>query len=219
MFFRFLTLYPCRICSLFPLTFVVAPAVHAHDAQEAAKKFVEEGSLNGKIFPNSFTEDTIIAQFTSPECVTTDSTGEYLATRLNEHSSLTLFNQEGFSSVVAANEEMETIPGYHSLLASVAVDYSSSMFINIYETLEGAVSANNAVLEQNAKENYTMGEIYPVTAGQIKFDYLCVAGNAPDDASQTDGPLPPSSAITSSVYAVGAYGAIVALSVAGILLF
>lgn len=36
---------------------------HAHDAQEAAKLFVDEGSLNGKIYPNSFTEDVVLAQF------------------------------------------------------------------------------------------------------------------------------------------------------------
>ena len=41
----------------------------AHVAQEAAKIFAQEGSLNGVISPNIFTEDEIIAYFNSEECV------------------------------------------------------------------------------------------------------------------------------------------------------
>jgi bacterioferritin-associated ferredoxin len=199
-------------------------ADHARDAQEAAKKFVAEGSLNGKIYPNSFTEDYLDAEYTSPECVTTDSTGEYLATRLNQKAALTLYDG-GMAGVTTANNFMETIPGYRLFLASISMDNTTSMFINIYETAEGAQQANDAILQQNAEQNYTMGEIYPVTDGQIKFDYLCVAGNAPDayDDHKTDGMEmggggPPSSAFISNVYVVGVYGAIVAMS-AGILFY
>ena len=66
-----------------------------------------------------------------------------------------------------------------------------------------------------------------MTDGEIKFDYLCAAGNAPgaqdehqDVASTTDekemGGRSPSSAFTNTVNAVAVYGAIVA-STAGIL--
>ena len=198
---------------------------HAHDAQEAAKVFVDEGSLNGKIYPNSFTEDAIVAQFSSPECITSSSVGEYLATRGNAHAALTLFSG-GIASLTDANNAMETIPGYRLFLGSIANDNSSSFFLNIYETALGAQEANDAILQQNAKQNNTMGEIR-ASSGQIKFDYLCVAGNAPgaqdehqDVASTTDeremGGGSPSSAFTNTVNAVAVYGAIVALT-AGIL--
>ena len=133
---------------------------HAHDAQEAAKVFVNEGSLNGKIYPNSFTEDTILAQYTSPECVTSSSVGEYLATRKNQHAALTLYDG-GMASLTDANNFFETIPGYRLFLASVANDNSSSFFLNIYETAAAAQQANDAILQQNAEQNYTMGTIYP----------------------------------------------------------
>jgi len=159
---------------------------NAHGAQEAAKSFVEEGSLNGKIYPNTFTEDTIIGTFySSPECVTTSSVGEYLATRQNEYSNLNLY-QDGMAGLVDANTFFETIPGYRLFLASVSNDNSTSMFMNIYDTDEGAKQANDAILQQNAEQNYTMGEIDPVTDGQIKFDYLCAAGNAPDNIDNED---------------------------------
>ena len=198
---------------------------HAHDAQEAAKVFVDEGSLNGKIYPNSFTEDTILAQYTSPECVTSSAVDEYLATRKNQHAALTLYGG-GMASLTDANNFFLTIPGYRLFLASVANDNSSSFFLNIYETAAAAQQANDAILQQNAEQNYTMGQIAPVTDGEIKFDYLCAAGNAPGDvASTTDekemgGGGSPSSAFTNTVNAVAVYvyGTIVALT-AGILLY
>lgn len=193
---------------------------NAHGAQEAAKSFVEEGSLNGKIYPNTFTEDTLIGTFySSPECVTASSVGEYLATRQNEYSNLNLY-EGGMASLVDANTFMETFPGYRLFLASVANDNSTSMFMNIYETAEGAKQANDAILQQNAEQNNTMGVIDPVTNGQIKFDYLCAAGNVPDDnddeddasKSETEGmsggasSSSSSSAFIGNIYSIGVYG-------------
>jgi len=127
---------------------------NAHGAQEAAKSFVEEGSLNGKIYPNTFTEDTIVGTFySSPECVSTSSVGEYLATRQNEYSALNLTNQDGTTAMVDWSNFFETIPGYRLLLASVSNDNSTSMFMNIYENAEEAKQANEAILQQNAEQN------------------------------------------------------------------
>lgn len=70
------------------------------------------------------------------------------------------------------------------------------------------------------KTNYTMGVIDPVTDGQIKFDYLCAAGNAPDthdnedDASKSDdteelggaSSTSDSSAFIGNIYSIGVYG-------------
>jgi len=121
---------------------------NAHGAQEAAKSFVEEGSLNGRIYPNTFTEDTIVGTYySSPECVTTSSVGEYLATRQNEYSNLNLY-QDGMAGLDDANTFFETIPGYRLFLASVSNDNSTSMFMNIYDTDEGAKQANDAILQQ-----------------------------------------------------------------------
>ena len=94
--------------------------------------------------------------------------------------------------------------------------------MNIYDTDEGAKQANDAILKQNAEQNYTMGEISPVTDGQIKFDYLCAAGNAPDNSDNEDdassksdeteemGGASSSSSSSSSVfgniYSIGVYG-------------
>ena len=196
---------------------------NAHGAQEAAKSFVEGGNLNGRIYPNTFTEDTIIGTFySSPECVTTSSVGEYLATRQNEYSNLNLTNQDGTTAMIDWSNFFETIPGYRLLLASVSNDNSTSMFMNIYETADGAKQANNVILQQNAEQNYTMGAIDPVTDGQIKFDYLCAAGNAPDnvdneddtsksDESETEemgggASSSSSSAFIGNIYSIGVYG-------------
>ena len=200
---------------------------HAHDAQEAAKLFVDEGSLNGKIYPNSFTEDAILAQFSSLECVTSGAVGEYLATRLNEHAAQTLYDG-GMDSWIQGNNFFKNIPGYRLFLGSIANDNSSSFFLNIYETFLGAQEANDLILEQNAKQNNTMGAIEPVTNGEIMFDYLCAAGNAPETTVEDrDGPNKngekkmdgePSSAFTISVYTVAVYGAVIALK-AGLLFY
>ena len=200
---------------------------HAHDAQEAAKLFVDGGSLNGKIYPNSFTEDAILAQFSSPECVTSSAVGEYLATRENEHAAQTLYDG-GMDSWIQGNNFFKNIPGYRLYLGSIANDNSSSFFLNIYETALGAQEANDLILEQNAKQNHTMGTIAPVTNGEIMFDYLCAAGNAPE-APVKDNNDPnkseekgmggePSSAFTFNVYAVAVYGAVIALK-AGLLFY
>lgn len=169
-----------------------------------------------KIYPNTFTEDTLIGTFySSPECVTASSVGEYLATRQNEYSNLNLY-EGGMAN--PNGTFMETIPGYRLFLASVANDNSTSMFMNIYETAEGAKQANDAILQQNAEQNNTMGVIDPVTNGQIKFDYLCAAGNAPDssdnedDASKSEtegmsgGASSSSSAFIGNIYSIGVYG-------------
>jgi hypothetical protein len=153
---------------------------HAHAAQEAAKKFVEEGILNGNISPKLFTEDAIIAYFNSEECVNTDSNGLFLATRFSGQATSSLFSPGNVTSGMNdANDFFKAISGYRSYVASQSVDATTSFFFNIYETAEGAQEADDAILKMNASdENYLMGNITP-TMGEIKFDYLCSVGNFP----------------------------------------
>ena len=151
---------------------------HAKAAQEAAKEFVDEGRLTGNISPNQFTEDEIIAYFNSEECVKTDSNGLYLATRLNAQPPNLYSPGNLTQDMQTANEQFEEINGYRSFVGSQGIDSPESFFFNIYDTEDGAQASNDFLLKANADDNNVQGEIYP-TVGQIKFDYLCAAGNAP----------------------------------------
>ncbi|KAL7434210.1 hypothetical protein ACHAXM_003932 [Skeletonema potamos] len=191
-------------------------ADHAHSAQEAAKKFVEEGSLNGNISPNIFTEDEIIAYYNSEECVKTDSNGHFLATRFNAQDNPSLFSSGNVTSDMnEANDSFKAISGYLSFVASQSVDATTSFFFNIYETAAGAQAANDEILTMNAEENYVMGNITP-TMGEIEFDYLCSVGNFPD--SKTDE-TPTADAkvmggVSSSAFTHRLYGSVYAAVVA-----
>ena len=150
---------------------------HSIAAQVAAEWFVDMGNLNGVVSPNRFSQDDITAYYNIKDCVSTSSVGLYLATRFNTHSTPVLFTPENQTAdLMGANEMFANITGYHSFLASEGIN--QSFYFNEYDTEEGALIANAKLMSLNAQENNVMGQIYP-TAGEIKFDYLCAAGNVP----------------------------------------
>lgn len=153
---------------------------HAHEAQEAAKSFVEDGRLNGAITPNQFTEDVLVSYFNAEDCVTTDSTGLYMSTRLyNLPASMTLDAMAGSTSTVAV--DMQAIDGFVSFASTLSTpNHIRAFFFNIYKTLEGAVASNNAGtsnVKNDPNNNVPDGVVLvEETAGQIAFDYICAIG-------------------------------------------
>ncbi|KAL7530648.1 hypothetical protein ACHAWF_003461, partial [Thalassiosira exigua] len=158
---------------------------HARAAQEGARAFVAEGALEGNISPNQFTEDKIISSFNSEECVKSDSTGLYLATRFNEAPPRLFLPGNLTSDLEDANEKLESISGYRSFVASESADGEQSFFFNVYETPDGARESNDFILEANANDGDVQVKIHP-TMGRIAFDYICAAFNAPDAPDVAD---------------------------------
>ena len=150
---------------------------NAQEAQEAAKSFVKDGRLNGAITPNQFTEDVLVSYFTAEDCVTTDSAGLYMSTRVYDiPQGMTLDAMVGSTSTVAVG--MQAIDGFVSFASTLsAPNYTGAFFFNIYKTLEGAVASNNAGntnAEDDPNDNVPSDVVLiEETAGQISFDYLC----------------------------------------------
>ena len=156
----------------------------AHEAQEAAKSFVNDGRLNGAITPNQFTEDVIVSYFNTEDCVTTDSAGRFMSTRLYDlPKGMTLDAMIESTSTVAV--DMKAIDGFVSFASTLKpTNHTKAFFFNIYETLEGAIASNNAGntnAEEDPNDNVPNDVVLiEETAGQIAFDYIC-AGKLPDN--------------------------------------
>ena len=151
----------------------------AHDAQEAAKEFVNDNDrLNGAITPNQFTEDVIVSYFNAKDCVTTDSAGLFMSTRLYDlPQEVTLDAMVESTSATAV--DMKAIDGFVSFASTLQPTNTQGFYFNIYETMEGAVASNNAgTTKADEDPNVVLIE---ETAGQIAFDYVCAGGKLPDN--------------------------------------
>ena len=154
-------------------------AEHASAAQEGAAKFVNNGVLNGNITPNQFTEnDQLAYHFGSVDCVTSDSTGLFLGTRLYEQLvSGTTTEMMYEASERFYNETLKDIDGfvsYSGALSSHNVTHDKVFVYNIFETSEGATEANEAGTKAAATaKDVPKNELLASTSGYIQFDYLC----------------------------------------------
>jgi len=156
-------------------------AEHAKAAQEGAKDFVKNGILDGAITPNQFTEDQLVFHFDSSDCVTSDSTGSYLAQRLyklsDENTTPESMYQEGLNMY---NQTLQNIDGFVAYSGALSSPGYEQLFVyNIWETEEDAVEAVAAVRAYAAANpNPNPNERIVSSSGFIQFDYLCAAGNA-----------------------------------------
>ena len=159
----------------------------AHVAQEAAKEFVDQGKLNGVIVPNHFTEDAVIAGFSSKDCPRESRVGMHLSTRAYylvdptdepEFHSYSDFHQQVLSQI----DGFQTYVGSHA-----APEGKDAFAFNIFDTKEAADESNKLATTASANQDfgYPASELVVATDGLIAFDYTCAAGNAPSSSSHS----------------------------------
>lgn len=155
----------------------------AHAAQEAAKAFVKNGTLNGKIEPNIFTEAPKLFAASVNGCINSSSVGKYSAVRywnlpdfasINRTELYSLF-EDFFNSEV---KNKEGIVEYHS--AVNVPDGPEEISWNIFKTEEDAIAFNQFAASYNfTADGWPVSEFLTSTEGKIVFDYLCATGNTP----------------------------------------
>ena len=159
----------------------------AHAAQEAAKEFVANGMLNGKITPNIFTELPVLFGAAADACMTSSSEGYYLAARFynwvdpaNLNTTLVYSIAHGFY------ETLTDLEGFVVYYDSAAQGVNTSCAWDIFQTEELANQSNEGAAKLVLPENWTVRA--GAVAGIIAFDYTCAAGNMP--AAPTPSPVP-----------------------------
>ncbi|KAL7457580.1 hypothetical protein ACHAWC_010616 [Mediolabrus comicus] len=159
-------------------------AEHARYAQVAAKDFVENGTLNGVITPNIFTEDKVLVGFvdTNDEaCITQSSKGQYLTTRVLQHAEDYIPPENQTDYFALMNDIISTVPGYVNYVLSTSsledevpiVDFR----YDIYEKKEDHDAASDKILPYIMNGTFnavvSLDILVAMNGGEIVFDYLC----------------------------------------------
>lgn len=160
----------------------------AHKAQEAAKEFVANGMLNGKITPNIFTELPVLFGEAADACMTSSSEGYYLAARFYNWIDAANLNTTLVYSI--AHEFYETalkdVEGFVTYYDAAEQGVDTSCAWDIFQTEENAKQSNIAASKLVLPDNWAVRAA--AVAGIIAFDYTCAAGNMP--AAPTPSPVP-----------------------------
>ena len=153
-------------------------------AQEAAKEFVSAGRLNSAIEPNHFTQEAVIAGFSSEDCPKESMEGMHLSTRAYYFDDPASVNLTALiQSYTDFHEQvMSNIEGWKAYVGSTAAPEAKDDFaFNIFDSEEAAKESNEfaAAATETQDFGYPPTELIAKTEGVIAFDYLCAAGNAP----------------------------------------
>lgn len=159
-------------------------AEHARYAQVAAKGFVENGTLNGVITPNIFTEDKVLVGFVDTNddaCITKSSKGQYLTTRVLQHAEDYIPPENQTDYFALMNDIISNVPGYVNLVMSTSsledevpiVDFR----YDVYETMEDHDAARDKLLPYIMNGTFnavvSLDILVARNGGEIVFDYLC----------------------------------------------
>jgi len=149
---------------------------NAKAAMAASQKYVSEGRLNGVITPNQFTEDVIAYTFNAEDCVTTNSTGSFLSSRVyafyDDYITLGKMREVGNDLY----ERYKYVDGFVTYGGTLHTpDYDKGFFFNIFENEKGALKGNAMGTDYAANMPKMPNNSLIVEAmGPIMFDHLCV---------------------------------------------
>lgn len=123
----------------------------AHVAQEAAKEFVANGKLNGKISPNIFTEAKGLAGFPLEGCIKDSSKGQFLAVRFYHYLDPTSVNTTTLYPLLKefydkSLRDKDGFVTYYSAL-NPPNDGNDGISWDIFESEEAAIASNEGNFE------------------------------------------------------------------------
>lgn len=159
-------------------------AVHARYAQVAAKEFVANGTLNGVITPNIFTEDKVLVGFVDTnddQCITKSSKGQYLNTRVIQHAEDYIPPENQTDYFALMNDIISNVPGYVNLVMSTSSLENEVPIIDfrydIHETKEDHDVSSDKILPYIMNGTFnavvSLDRLVAMNGGEIVFDYLC----------------------------------------------
>lgn len=181
----------------------------AHVAQVAAKEFVANGRLNGKISPNIFTEAKGLAVFPLEGCIKDSSKGQFLAVRFYHYLDPTSVNTTTLYPLLKefydkSLRDKDGFVTYYSAL-NPPNDGNDGISWDIFESEEAAIASNEAATTYAAYtpdfDAWPPMETVTSIEGSIAFDYTCAAGNLPEK---------PAGGPPSAAFSAGASGSVVA---------
>lgn len=159
-------------------------AVHARYAQVAAKEFVANGTLNGVITTNIFTEDKVLVGFVDTnddQCITKSSKGQYLNTRVIQHAEDYIPPENQTDYFALMNDIISNVPGYVNLVMSTSSLENEVPIIDfrydIHETKEDHDVSSDKILPYIMNGTFnavvSLDRLVAMNGGEIVFDYLC----------------------------------------------
>ncbi len=159
-------------------------AVHARYAQVAARDFVSNGTLNGVITPNIFTEDRVLVGFVDTnddECITQSSKGQYLNTRVIQHAEDYIPPENQTDYFALMNDIISNVPGYVMYVLSTSSLEDEVPIIDLRYDIYETKADHDASFDKIAPyiRNGTFDAVISfdillaMHGGEIVFDYLC----------------------------------------------
>lgn len=178
-------------------------------AQEAAREYLKTSSLNGKMEPNLFLTIPVLFVGSVDACITAPRTGQYLGARFYNFTDPTSTNTTQYYSFAEDfyNSSIKDKEGFVEYnMAANPPDQSEELAWDIFETEDEAVAENELTVHTraNCTPAFCPGEITTLTyfAGEIVYDYLCAAGNAPEASTESMGATSHSAAFSAKTSGV-----------------